>query len=461
MGEFQLPVKKVYAALQHLPVPFLYSHQVNALAPILDAFVNKTESTKYPQLKTAYEAFVKKSIEITKNELSRLLNEINDPDGTTNKLFMPTSEQDIVKLHTAKPESLIGEFLSKFQSDLHDAALAFESEKRELMKGNLKNQISKWWLLLIKTRTELILAQTDYDSSAWNDDTYIDEPPQDIDGVLNNLIIVQDILNPKHSSHTIVTEATEDIKSVVYPVIDDFIMKAHVVLSHELLGQEISLDYSADDFNLAQVREAFDKQKEKILASEDGENHYKQLDGLMKDLKYLVEMKHLEYRTAVDRESSTGGKLELSYAVPPAAVAALEETEKAESSPESASSTPKSKKNNKRVKEEKISDGEEKDSSKEGTPSVKKKRRKKAPVDGENRPRRRKKSIICEEEPNPVLATTPERKKVRRAKSQKNLAAMRKKGDESLSPRRTKKKRKKSIATESLTESSDTPVATN
>ena len=318
--KLQIPIQKVYFAIQKQPVSFLYYHHVKSIFPIINSLVLNEKNSNFKGLDKIHEKFFSDGLKTTKNELEKLINIINDPDGTTNKLFMPTSDVDLKKLHSIDPKFIVNDFLKNFQSFLSSANSAFESEKRELMKGNLKNQISKWWLLLIKTRSELILAQTKYDPHAWNEDTYIDEPPSNLELVRENLIVVQDILNPKHDSHKIVIHATEDIKNEVYPVIDDFIMKAHIVLSHDLLDKKIYLDYSPEKFNLDEVRNAFNTKKSSLSnddSSDEQIEYFKQLDDLMKDLKYLVEMKNLEYKTANSSTSSTtGGKLELSYAVP-------------------------------------------------------------------------------------------------------------------------------------------------
>ena len=42
-----------------------------------------------------------------------------------------------------------------FRDQLDRAHKLMLTEKRELMVGNLKNQISKWWLLLINTNCDV------------------------------------------------------------------------------------------------------------------------------------------------------------------------------------------------------------------------------------------------------------------------------------------------------------------
>ena len=317
-----IQVKLLHTGLQEEPVPFLYYNSLKNAAPFISSLVNCYDDSISLTMKDKelfcklHDEFITEWEKLSKAELQKFIEEINQQDGSTNKLFMPTCEQDLMRLNRLNFKQLGNDFLKDFNNSVHRAITSLESERRELMKGTLKNQLSKWWLLLIKTRYELLLAQTSYDESAWSEDTYIDEPPRDIDGVRANLVVVQELLNTKSELHQLIVEVTEDVKKEVYPVIDDFILKAHVVLSSDILNNQISLDYNSDNFDLEYVRSVFDQKKEKIK-QEQGEEIVQQYDGLMKDLKYLVEMKKLEYKTASDQKNNTaGGKLELSYAVP-------------------------------------------------------------------------------------------------------------------------------------------------
>ena len=316
LKEFNAPVVDVYEGTREQPYSFLTFHSLRRLYPILNAFVHGMNPISFPQMGDLKLRFIAEAAAKTQAELDKLLAQINDPDGNSNKLFMVTSDRDILKLQGLDPQAFVQEFLTQLMETTVKAIEATESDRRELINGNLKNQLSKWWLLLIDTRAQLILAQTEYDGSAWNEDTYIDGPPANLEGVKKNLAVVQDILNPKHPANEIVAAATDDIKSEVYPVIDDFILKAHVVLSFDLLGRELGPEYQPDQFDSGSILEAFKSKKEEILAQENGEEVYKQFDGLIKDLKYLVEMKTLEFQSVADRAAATGGKLALSYAVP-------------------------------------------------------------------------------------------------------------------------------------------------
>ena len=295
-----------HTALKRQPVSFLYYHSVKDVKKIMDQITDQSP---------LYKTFIEKATEITKNELAKFIEEINISDGSSNKLFMPTCSQDLLKLNSMNFTKTSMEFLKEFQTSLSNAVNALKSERRELMKGNLKNQISKWWLLLIKTQTDiLLLSQKNYNTAAWNEDNYIDQPPASIEGVRTNLQIVQDLINPKHPSHKEVENIIEEVKKEVYPVIDDFIKKSHVVLSDELFNIRITPEnYLPEAFDLPKARKIFDRRNKRAKYTEEAA---KQLDGLMKDLQYLVEMKNLENKSENDRTKSTAGKLELSYAVP-------------------------------------------------------------------------------------------------------------------------------------------------
>ena len=309
-------LKKVYIGIQTMPVSFFYYHSLKKIVPIIDSLHEKKSGNGIPKMKTLRKKFLSEAVTAAKEEQDKLIADINDPDGSRNKLFMATSESDIARVTNLKPEEVVNNFIDKFHSLVHQTITHLESEKREVMKGTLKNQLSKWWCLLIKTRTDILLTEVGYDESAWNEDTYIDEAPKNLAGVKENLIIVQKLLNPKDKLHNAVTKATEDIKNEVYPVIDDFIMKAHIVLSEDLLDEKIGVEYKSSSFNLENVKKVFNEKKDELLSQENGQDKFNQLDGLMKDLKYLVEMKNLEYKTEEDRKAEVGGKLELSYAVP-------------------------------------------------------------------------------------------------------------------------------------------------
>jgi len=319
-----IDIKQLYVALQQDPVSFLYFHPLQKIAPIMYALsqsedeqpTNIIANGKLVQMgviRNLRKEFISTWEETSKQAVHNFMELINEPDGSANKLFMPTCEQDLMQLNRLDFKEEAKKFLYEFNGLIANAISALDSQRRELMKGNLKNQLSKWWLLLIKTQSELLLGRTSYDETAWSEDTYIDSPPRDIEGVRKNLQVVKELLNTESELHQLVIDVTEDIKREVYPVIDDLIMKAHVVLSHEILEKRISYQYNPNDFNIDEVKNIFDSKKESMKA-ELGEEIVSQYDGLIKDLKYLVEMKELENKTAEGQKKK--GKLELSYAVP-------------------------------------------------------------------------------------------------------------------------------------------------
>ena len=306
-----IDIKLLHSIVKQSPISFKYYHTLNEAGTSLNNFVNATDTIN-PQLFATRNQFIENCITASKNELQKFIEEINQQDGTTNKLFMPTCEQDLMRLNRLCFKTIANNFLIDFANSTNQAIAAIESERKELMKGNLKNQISKWWLLLIKTRTEVLLSEVNYDSSACNEDNYIDIPPANIDSVKGNLQIVQNLLNVEHPSHEKVCKIVNEIKSEVYPVIDDFILKAHIVLSYELLDIIIEYNYSAANFDIERVKNALNTKKDKL--SPEVADQY---DDLIKDLRYLTEMKKLEIQTANSAgKKSANGKLELSYAVP-------------------------------------------------------------------------------------------------------------------------------------------------
>ena len=327
LKNYSIDFKQLYDCLQKDPVSFLYYHIIKDSSPVISVLATPSDgnenlqnnSSQTQQINDIREKFILEWEQLSKSELQKFIEEINQQDGSTNKLFMPTCEQDLMRLNRLNFKQIAISFLESLHQSLHRTINGLESERRELMKGNLKNQLSKWWLLLIKTQYELLLAKTSYDESAWNEDTYIDEAPSSIDGVRSNLQVVQELINTKSELHKLVIEFTEDIKREVYPVIDDFIMKAHIVLSSEILGTKISChDYSPDHFDLEHTKKVFNSKKESMEKENGGPELVEQFDDLMKDLKYLVEMKKLEFKSESNKNSdvTTGGKLELSYAVP-------------------------------------------------------------------------------------------------------------------------------------------------
>lgn len=315
LAPLHAPVQPVYEGTLAPPVSFLYYHPLRDLAPLLTAFVQGQPHERYPDVARLHADYVRRAVAKTEAALQQLFREIDDPDGNSNKLFMVTSEQDIQHVRSLQPRQIVEDLLQSFAATVAQAVEMTESDKRELYNGNLKNQLSKWWVLLIDTRAQLLLAQTAYDASAWNEDTYIDGPPASLEGVRKNLEIVQQLLNPKHPANEVVVAATEDVKSEVYPVINDFLLKVHVMLSHDLLQQRVELtNYTPDAFDMPALTQAWAAQKEEMRARDPA--LFQQYDGLIKDLQYLVEMKTLEFQAAEDRKAAVEGKLALSYAVP-------------------------------------------------------------------------------------------------------------------------------------------------
>lgn len=112
-------------------------------------------------------------------------------------------------------------------------------------------------------------------------ENYVDDPPNDIDAVESNLLILQDVLNPTIDKFN-VKGLISRLQDLVYPRITEFLENGVYILAQRI-GK------SHEEIGLAEIQTIIHEQPEQF-----GPSDLVWMDNLVKDLQYLVEMRKME-----------------------------------------------------------------------------------------------------------------------------------------------------------------------
>ncbi|GAM28924.1 hypothetical protein SAMD00019534_121000 [Acytostelium subglobosum LB1] len=118
--------------------------------------------------------------------------------------FMPKYESIIVDIRGQHHLTLAR---NKLRQLLCECELLFDKiklEKRDILNGTIKNQITEWWLKLIETKTNAFLQERGYNFGAIPEN-YIEQPPNNMKDVIKNLALIKRILDSKLNGNAIDT----------------------------------------------------------------------------------------------------------------------------------------------------------------------------------------------------------------------------------------------------------------
>jgi len=189
----------------------------------------------------------------------------------------------------------------RFQRNLAVCESALDQlfiEKREIMNGNKKNELTDWWLALIRQGVDQLLKSYNYDFDAVPPE-YIDTPPTSLQVVRENLTIIQQLLRAFNATQkdrveptavekefqTDIVELLQELKSEVYPKLDDFVAKAQLALQDSFECLDIPFDHLTIS---SLLKLTHDEMEIKMSRS---------IDRVLGEITYVEQMKRLENST--------------------------------------------------------------------------------------------------------------------------------------------------------------------
>eukprot|EP01102_Stenamoeba_stenopodia_P020946 TRINITY_DN8322_c0_g1_i1.p1 TRINITY_DN8322_c0_g1~~TRINITY_DN8322_c0_g1_i1.p1 ORF type:complete len:1150 (+),score=232.72 TRINITY_DN8322_c0_g1_i1:180-3629(+) len=228
--------------------------------------------------------------------------------------YLPLKDNSIQQLTTFPFREFARNKLQSFVGVFESAVDQVQLQKRELLSGQTKRRLTEWWLAFIDHRAERLLKANGYDFNAVPED-YIEKAPTNIQNVITNLKIVQSIISPSKtavgtSSPQYIQRAVSQVRENVYPKIDEFITHAIITLQDQFklpIHPSLSFDFKA-------IKEKLDTERKEME-----EAMILQIEGLIKDVDYLREMKRIEEITEEKERMEDGGgavPLALSHVVP-------------------------------------------------------------------------------------------------------------------------------------------------
>eukprot|EP01132_Coremiostelium_polycephalum_P000791 gene791-983_t len=126
-------------------------------------------------------------------------------------LFMPRYEHTIQDLRGNHHISLSRSKIKQYLGDSEMALDRLKIEKRNLMNGTKKEEITEWWLKRIENRVNEFLGERGYNFTAVPEN-YIEQPPANMKDVISNLMLIQKILDPVEQVIEIFTTSSESEK---------------------------------------------------------------------------------------------------------------------------------------------------------------------------------------------------------------------------------------------------------
>lgn len=228
------------------------------------------------------------------NQISqRCKNQFNE-SKLIHDMFYPTKQNNLTDLEGICMETLIQKRLVKLVSYGQQSLEYIESQKKLVVNGTKKQEITNWWLQVIENHVKQFLQSISYHFSAVRYD-YIETPPDDLDAVRQNLIKVQCILDRKTDPYH-VQDLLDKIKSIVYPKIDSFIKNAKIAICDKLSIQE-------NEFSIEKCLKIIQNHSLAPSSSSSSSIDFSKLEDLLKDIEYLETIKRLELQQENEKKN--------------------------------------------------------------------------------------------------------------------------------------------------------------
>lgn len=152
--------------------------------------------------------------------------------------------------------------------------------KEDILSGMRKRSLSRWWLDMIRTKCEQFLLDLGYDFKAVPRD-YLESPPPSMEAVRQNLEIILKVVDTSlGDSCNLSAFLIDPLKSEIYKKVEEFFRLAKEVLMEQI--PQLQSDQDPTTLNLSQCKLVDEKNRKRV-------------EDLIKDLKYLQEMRRLEF----------------------------------------------------------------------------------------------------------------------------------------------------------------------
>lgn len=198
--------------------------------------------------------------------------------------FIPSKDRIDKEIENLSCEEMVSSLFQLYDSMLSFSQDILKNEKKEILSGSKKNRLTQWWLDKIKRQCMSFLQEIGYDIHAVPED-YIDTPPPSMAQVSHNLSLIQKLLDRSTDHFQMEDKLIRPLKEEIYKKIDSFVSQAKHV------ADDMKLDIELSDPQVA------------------SEEEQTQLGNLLKDLKYVEEMKILEFDYFNQTEIEEKGKL--------------------------------------------------------------------------------------------------------------------------------------------------------
>lgn len=193
--------------------------------------------------------------------------------------YIPSLEDSSNQLLSLNVEALVKDRINRLLTTSKAALSRMDEEKARVAGGKSKRQITEWWLSRIKIRVRAFLAKMRYDFNTVPTN-YIEEAPSDLAAVKRNLQLIQEILDRTSDTHG-VKKFVEDVKSEIYPKVNQFLANAKFTIAD-------MLNLSEEACTLPYIK--------MVLESNSNLNAtvHQCVSSLMSDIEYLEKIQFLE-----------------------------------------------------------------------------------------------------------------------------------------------------------------------
>ncbi|PRP76536.1 hypothetical protein PROFUN_15078, partial [Planoprotostelium fungivorum] len=248
---------------------------------------------------------------------------VNEFEGSIDSkpFFIPRKTFSITefKLHQSD-QAMIKARLQRYLSICQSAREHLEMDIKTFTSGSTKNQITDWWLTLIREEVDSFLRRIDFCHDAVPTN-YIEKQPEDMARVRNNLSLVEQIMNSfnamqlqrRQRGYTLDTSLVDhsdkdniasgvkmlikELRDRIYPVLDGYVGSCKCILYDHVNVDEcehLSMEKITELIELTAKEMKKKDEKDSAQRWTRYEPQYNKMMKLISDVRYIERMKLLE-----------------------------------------------------------------------------------------------------------------------------------------------------------------------
>lgn len=203
---------------------------------------------------------------------------------------------------------------------LDESLLCFYAVEKELIGGRRKEELTNWWLHLIEESVAKFIESVPGMTPNAIPYQYLDQAPKSLEVIEKNLEILRQLIDPTKygDKYQVKDRLIDPLCFTIYLEIDSFLQQAQLLCVNLLLEALIENEeekealsiHSLQSLDYEFVKQSFSKVKGSQNLNDFMRSKLKEMEGLVRDIEYILEMKKLEqdFRSR-NQKQENGGKV--------------------------------------------------------------------------------------------------------------------------------------------------------